>query len=136
MELRRAIWPFFKSVIAASVVAGMIGGSLAAVLQPPDIGFSSALTGFAVVLVFTFIAVLAGAVFIGLPATLLLWRLNLENTMSYAFTGGGCGALLPVLLVPEPYLFEIYPLMGAVAGVVAGAVWWHTYRRHAAKDGK
>ena len=78
------------------------------------------------------------AVGIGLPLTVLLAQRDWERAWTYPLAGFATGALLVLL---APLLLDIpraggllawlpFTPVGALSGLVCGAIWWLAFRRH------
>jgi hypothetical protein len=87
----------------------------------------------AAVAAISFALVLAGALLLGLPTTFVLRRLRKESETAYIVAGIAFGFVVPlaVLFVGHAPSGHWVAILGAVAGGVAGRVWWRAYRLQA-----
>jgi hypothetical protein len=136
MALRMKLGPFVRAVVVGTLAAGAVVSMVLAAMFVPFVGSWNDAADVAgiigVVTAITFGLVVLGAVFIGLPVTFVLQRVNRESEGSYIAAGTVFGFLVPLALLlalgSEAQGYWVC-LLGAVAGGAAALVWWRCYRR-------
>jgi uncharacterized membrane protein len=138
MALKKIGMSLAKSVLAGGAVAASVATAIAAAITIPFVGgwhdagqLARILVGVAAI---SFGLVLAGALLLGLPTTLVLRGLRKESEAAYVVAGTALGfvAIFVALVVGDASAGYWLAVLGAIAGGVAGRVWWRTYRLHAA----
>lgn len=84
-------------------------------------------------LLITLPVVFGASLLIGIPATVMLERIDGEGMGSYTLVGGFVGFALPTIwLVSVGASFFAYwmPLCGAFSGATTGYMWWACSRSH------
>ncbi|MGN6849791.1 MAG: hypothetical protein ACTHJK_10020 [Sphingomicrobium sp.] len=146
MKVATGASAFAKSVLLCVLIASAIPTLIfTSVLAITSGGFGSdaentftfVATMFVYVGVIALAFTLTAAILIGVPSTVILQRLNRESCAAYMILGGVTGFLLPLItaFVMQPTgIWGFAIVMGPIAGLVAGRVWWRTYRSHYAAE--
>jgi len=86
-------------------------------------------------IVIPFAIVVLSAFAVGIPATLILKRWELESETAYLWAGAVTGFLVPgmILVIAEQNIdvfFRAVPagILGALSGTITGRTWWRAYR--------
>jgi hypothetical protein len=117
------------STVGTATLCVVLYGGMAAQAAGPDLGFIAIAAPFA--LAVGFVGALAGTVFFGLPAMLVLRRARLECGVTYA-AAGGCGGLLASLWMGEGKAFE--PLLVLPYGIATALAFWRIFRAPALRS--
>jgi hypothetical protein len=130
---------FFEAVVAGAI-AGVAFPAIFLVIavlgSSPFSGDVRSAIGIAIMMiVIPFAIVVLSAFAVGIPATLILKRWELESETAYLWAGAVTGFLVPgmILVIAEQNIdvfFRAVPagILGALSGTITGRTWWRAYR--------